>query len=323
MTVTAAQIKKIAKTALNSAAERNMLSVLTALEGMGPDLGLDQPHRLAQFLAQIMHESGEFRYDRELWGPTPAQQRYDTRADLGNTPAKDGDGEKYKGRTAIQITGKSNYEQFWRWCSHYYNDVPNFVDDPDAVNRDPWEGLGPLWYWDTRKLNKYADQGDIEMVTKRINGGLNGYADRLDYYARAALVLLGYGVSKDDLRRFQREHGLEADGIAGPRTRAVMHKALLSLSPAAYRMPDVKLAPVTVEKPVAPKQLDKPVTKTTGFWERLVQLLGLSGIGGAAFMQDWRTVAVVAGVLILVAIVGLILHKRIIDAVRTYKTEIG
>ncbi|MGZ7254194.1 hypothetical protein ACXWO5_11285, partial [Streptococcus pyogenes] len=70
--------------------------------------------------------------------------------------------------------------------------------------------------------------------------------------------------------------------------------------------------------------IDKPVTQTTGFWERITQLLGLTGIGGlAAFFQDWRAIVALAGVLIVVAIIGLILHKRIIDAVRTIKQEIG
>ncbi|WP_244561520.1 hypothetical protein [Ensifer aridi] len=85
---------------------------------------MDRPHRLAQYLAPLMHESGDFRYDRELWDPTPAQQRYDTRTDLGNTPQKDGDGYLYCGRTGMQLTGKDNYRQFRDWCRTAGLDCP-------------------------------------------------------------------------------------------------------------------------------------------------------------------------------------------------------
>lgn len=64
------------------------------------DVGLDRLHRLVHCLAQLMHESGSFKWDQKIWGPTPAQARYDTRTDLGNTAAKDGDGYLYRGRTA-------------------------------------------------------------------------------------------------------------------------------------------------------------------------------------------------------------------------------
>jgi putative chitinase len=91
--------------------------------------GLDRPHRLVQLVSQIMHESGDFRYDREIWGPTPAQSRYDSRADLGNTPALDGDGDgkKYLGRTAMQLTGKANYQAFMDWCQAKGLNPPDFV----------------------------------------------------------------------------------------------------------------------------------------------------------------------------------------------------
>jgi putative chitinase len=85
--VTAAHLRAAAKGAVNAS---NMMSVLVAVDRYGSSLGMDPPHRAVQFYAQIMHEGGDFRYDREIWGPTPAQERYDTRADLGNSPAKDG-----------------------------------------------------------------------------------------------------------------------------------------------------------------------------------------------------------------------------------------
>ena len=200
----------------------NMRSVVAGLEAY--PAGLEAPHRLAHYLAQVAHESGAFRHDREIWGPTPAQRRYDTRADLGNTPAQDGDGRLFMGRTGIQITGRANVREFRDWCRAHVGPCPDFEAVPDAMNADPWEGLGPIWYWTTRRLNAEADANNIVMITRRINGGLNGYEDRLRWYARAALVLLGYG--RDDVLAFQRTAGLKVDGIAGPATRAALHDAL-------------------------------------------------------------------------------------------------
>ncbi len=230
-------------------ANDNMRSVVAGLKLGGATAGLERPHRLAHYLCQNAHESGRFQYDRELWGPTPAQLRYDTRADLGNTPQLDGDGEWFKGRTATQLTGRANYAAFTAWARAHFADAPDFVSDPDLLNTDPWEGLAPLWYWDEgnptgRSLNRYADRNDIEMVTRRINGGLNGYADRLRLYDRAALVLLDRDPT--DVRGFQIANGLVVDGISGPMTRSAMHKAL------------VELPALDAEPPnVAPAQPDK------------------------------------------------------------------
>lgn len=207
----------------------NARAFLEGLNGWGADYGLDQPHRLAQYVAQMAHESAAFRYDREIWGPTPAQKRYDTRTDLGNTPERDGDGFAYRGRGPIQITGKANYRAFREWARKQDVTAPDFLEDPDAVLTDPWEGLAPIWYWSTRELNRYADQGDIEMVTRRINGGLNGYSDRLHYFDRAALVLLGY--PPESVSAFQDDQGLAVDGISGPQTRAALHRGLVGLPP--------------------------------------------------------------------------------------------
>src|SRR4051812_35649614 len=68
---------------------------------------VNTPKRAAMFLAQVSHESGRFQWVRELWGPTPAQTRYEGRADLGNL--RPGDGRRYLGRGPIQVTGRSNY----------------------------------------------------------------------------------------------------------------------------------------------------------------------------------------------------------------------
>ncbi|MBT9386547.1 peptidoglycan-binding protein [Pseudooceanicola sp. CBS1P-1] len=202
----------------------NVASVCAGLEMRGRAFGLAQPHQLACYLAQLLHESAGLRHDREIWGPTAAQKRYEQRTDLGNSAALDGDGFLYRGRGAIQITGKDNYRAFRDWARREWRRAPDFVAEPDAVLLDPWEGLVPIWYWESRNLQRYATAGDMEMLTRRINGGLNGYADRLACYVRVALVLLDR--APGDITGFQAGAGLEADGIAGPRTRAALHQVL-------------------------------------------------------------------------------------------------
>lgn len=218
----------------------NMRAVLTGLQVRGAAAGLARWHRLAHYVAQIAHESGRFRYDKEIWGPTEAQRRYDGRTDLGNTAAMDGDGYLYRGRGPIQITGRSNYRQFRDWARAWDPMAPDFEAAPDAVLTAPWEGLAPIWYWETRGLGAYADRNDIEMITRRINGGTNGFDDRIDLYTRSALVFLGYG--PEDVRRFQGDAGLKADGIAGPRTRGALHGELTGLAFAPVEPPPVLVA---------------------------------------------------------------------------------
>lgn len=309
--ITAQQIRMAAKGRVN---ESNLASVLVALDKYGERFGMDRPHRLAQYIPQLMHESGDFRYDREIWGPTPAQQRYDTRTDLGNTPEKDGDGYLYRGRTAPQLTGKDNYRQFRDWCRAGGLDCPDFVKEPDAVNTDPWEGLVPLFYWDTRGLNRWADEGDAETITRKINGGKNGLADRFDRMARVSLVLLGY--RPDNVRQFQADHRLDVDGDVGPKTRSAMHAALVALTPGEAARPEVKIAPVTEEKPVpvpvpvTPPSLDAPWWKS-----KEVVVPAVSG-GGASLLTalggvPWQNLLII--LVALAAIAGFLYWRKSAD----------
>lgn len=215
----------------------NLTSVMMALERYGPGVGLDLPHRQVSYAAQLMHESGDFKYDREIWGPTDAQRRYEGRADLGNTQT--GDGSRYRGRGPIQITGRANYRSYTAWARERDPAAPDFEANPKAVSTDPWEGLGPIWYWSTRGLNAYADTGNQEMVTRRINGGLNGYADRLECYTRLTLVMLGY--APDAVRAWQSDNRLTVDGIAGPATRGSLHAALVRLGSSQPAKPDAAM----------------------------------------------------------------------------------
>ena len=139
--------------------------------------------RMAHFLAQVMHESGGFRWLREIWGPTDAQLGYEGRKGLGNT--KSGDGKRFMGRGLIQLTGRANYTTF----SKAMGMPDKFVDDPKLVEASPWAVIAAGWYWNGRDINNPADQDDVVEVTWRINGGKNGLKDRERYLNRAKLVL--------------------------------------------------------------------------------------------------------------------------------------
>jgi len=295
----------------------NMNSVVVALNTYGRDAGLDKPHRLAHFLGQLLHESGSFRYDREIWGPTPAQKRYEGRKDLGNV--QNGDGSKFRGRGPIQVTGRANYRAFSKWAKGIDPAAPNFEREPEKINADPWEGLSPIWYWsegnpERLSLNRYADTNNIEMITRRINGGLNGYADRIKFYVRAALVLLGYGPT--DVKRFQTDHpdaGI-ADGIAGEKTRMALHRALEGENP--YR----EVETVEIDKPVVPEQVEKEVRKKSGLWQWLTGLFGSGALGlGWLTGMDWQAILAGGVVLIVVLLVLVALRSQIVAAVREIK----
>jgi len=204
----------------------NLESFATGINDYAAEFGLGEPHRQAHFIAQVMHETGGLKWDREIWGPTATQKRYEGRKDLGNT--QPGDGSKFRGYGFIQTTGRANVTEFLRWCQARGYDAPNFVARPELIATTPWSTVSALWYWDTRGLNRFADANDIEMITRRINGGLNGFADRLDYYARTGLVLLGYRTN--DVGMFQVDAGITADGIAGPATRAALHLRLTAMA---------------------------------------------------------------------------------------------
>lgn len=147
--------------------------------------------RTACWLAQIGHESGRLRYTKELWGPTAQQKRYEvgtTLADkLGNTEV--GDGPLYMGRGLIQTTGRSNYAMTTVRLREFVSDAPDFEADPALLQQKKWAALSAGLFWRVKKLNKWADSGDYSELTRRINGGYNGMADRQALLARALIVL--------------------------------------------------------------------------------------------------------------------------------------
>lgn len=155
-----------------------------------------------------------------------------------------GEAFAFGGRAGIQLTGRANYRAFRDWCRRRVDaDAPDFEKDPDAVTTDPWEGLAPVWYWDagnptSRSLNAFADDNNAEAITRQINGGLNGFEDRLALYTRAALVLLDYRLARGAVLAYQRAAGFtgqDLDDIPGPRTRTAMHGDLEAAEPLAFR----------------------------------------------------------------------------------------
>lgn len=134
---------------------------------------INTPERQAAFLAQIAHESGELRYVKEL----ASGEAYEGREDLGNVDP--GIGVWTKGRGLIEITGEVNYEK----ASAYFG--VDFVFDPEQLEKPEFASRTAGWFWRGHGLNALADAGDFLRITKRINGGTNGLADRQKYWARA------------------------------------------------------------------------------------------------------------------------------------------
>ncbi len=137
--------------------------------------------RVAAFIAQIGHESGQLKYVKEIWGPTAAQTKYEGRKDLGNTVA--GDGSKYRGRGLIQITGRANYMA----CGEGLG--LDLIRHPELLEKPQHACMSAAWFWATKGLSTLADAGQFDKITQRINGGQNGAADRQALYTRALKVL--------------------------------------------------------------------------------------------------------------------------------------
>lgn len=147
------------------------------------------PKRIVHYLAQVFHESGALRYTEEI----ASGDKYEGRKDLGNT--QKGDGKRFKGRGYIQLTGRANYQK--------YTDsdlcILNMIEKPELVATYPHNQMVSMWFWESNKLHEIADKDDggmigesiVKKITKKVNGGQNGLAQRLYYY-----------------RRFKKEFGL-------------------------------------------------------------------------------------------------------------------
>jgi predicted chitinase len=162
--------------------------LLPFLQAAMAEFAIEAPARAAAFLAQLAHESGQFRFMEEIWGPTPAQRRYEPASSLattlGNTEA--GDGKRFKGRGPIQITGRANYRRFGGLLGVGIESEPARAAVPELAFRIA--GL----FWSKKGLNELADLATADAfreITRRINGGFNGLEDRRKFYAAACRVL--------------------------------------------------------------------------------------------------------------------------------------
>jgi len=169
---------------------------------------INTPVRQAMFLSQLAHESGNFRFVvenlnysadalRRVFGkyfPTEelanqyarqperiANLVYANR--MGNGDEASGDGWKYRGRGLIQLTGKNNYASFSMQADNNALIEPELVAEPELAV----ESGG--WFWSTNRLNQLSDTGDVKAVTRRINGGFNGLADREAKYNKLINLL--------------------------------------------------------------------------------------------------------------------------------------
>lgn len=146
--------------------------------------GINSPIAIAQFIAQVGVEQEGLRWKRELGAPDYFN-KYDTgelAKRLGNTPAKDGDGAKYKGRGYIQLTGLYNYQQLQKATGI------DFVNKPELLETEQYSWYSAGFYWKSRKLNDTAH--DVKITTKKINGGYNHLDKRAALFEKAKMEIL-------------------------------------------------------------------------------------------------------------------------------------
>lgn len=140
-------------------------------------------NRVAMFCAQTGEESGGLLWTQELGSGA----EYNNRPDLGNT--RPGDGQLFKGRGILQVTGRNHYAEFGAWCFHQglVGRPDYFLVNPVALASPPWSFLSAAWYWTVERpdLNAVSDRGDYVTATHRVNGGENGLADRKARWNRA------------------------------------------------------------------------------------------------------------------------------------------
>jgi putative chitinase len=133
--------------------------------------------RVCHFLAQAAHEAASFRTLEEY----ASGAAYEGRKDLGNV--NKGDGVRYKGRGIFQLTGRANYRTIGAKIDMNLENNPELAESPEV------SVLTALEYWKSRGLNTFADKDDVTTITKRINGGLNGFDDRKRYLAKCKQVI--------------------------------------------------------------------------------------------------------------------------------------
>ena len=172
---------------------------------------IDNPKRIAMFLAQVGHESGGLRHRKEnlnysAQGLNKIFPKYFIRAGrdanqyarqpeaianvvyanrMGNGDEDSGDGFKFRGRGLIQLTGKTNYSAFAEFMDMDLDAIVDYLETEEGA------AMSAGWFWDSRDLNKWADAGDIIKCTRLINGGTIGLADRKKHYEEALHIFGG------------------------------------------------------------------------------------------------------------------------------------
>lgn len=175
-------------------------SYLPFVETVLPQYGIDTTLRKVHFMAQVAHESGGLKFSEENLNYSakalrlifrkyfPSQElaeAYHRQPEkianrvyanrMGNGDEQSGDGWKYRGRGLIQLTGKDNYARFSK-----DNDI-DVVTNPLLLLEPEWALKSACWYWKKRKINRFADEDDLFMVTRKVNGGKHGIKNRQQY----------------------------------------------------------------------------------------------------------------------------------------------
>lgn len=164
---------------------------------------INNPQRIAMFLAQVGHESGGLVHVKEnlnykaatLLKVFPKYFRDNDPADYAGQPEKianlvysnrmgngdedSGDGYKYRGRGLIQLTGHDNYAAFSKAVGMSIDEAVNYLETPEGA------AMSAAWFWNSRHLNTVADAGDVVKATKLINGGNIGLEERKELYEEA------------------------------------------------------------------------------------------------------------------------------------------
>ncbi|WP_433755336.1 glycoside hydrolase family 19 protein [Nocardia sp. CA-135398] len=177
--VTLAQLEKIFPDTPKATLEK----YLPYLDQAMRDYGIDSPKRAAAFLAQVGVETDNLKTLEEYGDRAYFEGNYGSRKDLGNKQS--GDGARFHGRGALQLTGRTNYQK----ASDALE--VDLVGKPDLAEDPKYAFATAGWYWNSRDLNDDADKSDIDAITQTINGGSNGSAERNQNYSRARKVLDG------------------------------------------------------------------------------------------------------------------------------------
>ena len=187
---------------------KNVEELLVIFSELFPKYEINTKERVAAFISQCGHESSDFTKFKEnlnysakglqiTWPkrfPTPElAQQYQRNPEkianfvyanrMGNGPVESGDGWRYRGRGAIQLTGKSNYMEFAKFAGMTLDEVVPYLETTKGAVE------AACWFWSNRKLNAIADTRDVEALTLKINGGKNGLDDRKARYAKIMAVL--------------------------------------------------------------------------------------------------------------------------------------